>query len=107
MLVFEDDSQTGYLYVLVMDNPENPIVDAMHVYNVENVTDKNIKSHFMIVWTQNGTKGALFINDYCHVIVDFTENGAYNRNGFPPIEENGWVKKGHAWDESKLKLFKL
>ncbi len=107
MLVFEDDSQTGYLYALVIDNPENPIVDAMHVYNVENLTESNMQSHFVIVWTPDGTKGALFINEYCHAIVDFTENGAYNRNGFPPIEENGWVKKGHAWDESKLKLFKL
>ena len=104
-LVFEDDGETGYLYVLVLNNTENPIVDAMHIYNVKNVTDKKVKSHFMIEWTKDGTKGALFINNYCHAIVDFTENGAYNRNGFPPIENDGWVKKGHDWDESKLNLF--
>lgn len=107
MLVFEDDGQTGYLCVLVMNNADNPIVDAMHIYNVENITDRKMKSHFNIVWTQDGTKGALFINDYCHAIVDFTENGAYNRNGYPPAEKNGWVKKGHDWDESKLSLFKI
>lgn len=107
MLVFEDDGTTGYLYVLLMNNTENPIVDAMHVYDVESITDKNIESHFMIVWTPDGSKGALFINDYCHAIVDFAENGAYNRNGFPPTEKNGWVKKGHDWDESKLSLFKI
>ncbi len=106
-LVFEDDGETGYLYVLLMNNLENPIVDAMHIYNVENVSDKAINSDYRLVWTQDGTKGALFINDYCHAIVDFINNGAYNRNGFPPIDEDGWVKQGHDWDESKLKLFKI
>ncbi|MBO6606690.1 DUF2251 domain-containing protein [Psychroserpens sp.] len=107
MLVFEDNGETGYLYVLAIDHAENPIVDAMHVYNVDSISDKTINSHYRIVWTQDGTKGALFINDYCHALVDFTEQGAYNRNGFPPAEKNGWVKKGHDWDESKLSLFKL
>lgn len=107
MLVFEDDGDTGYIYVLSLNSPGNPIVDALHIYNVKDVTDKKVKSNYKIVWSQDGTKGALFINDYCHAIVDYSENGAYNRNGFPPPEENKWVKKGHKWDDSKLNLFKL
>jgi hypothetical protein len=38
--VFEDDGDTGYFYALDPSFDGNPIQDAVHIYNVSNVTDR-------------------------------------------------------------------
>ncbi|MEO1506961.1 MAG: DUF2251 domain-containing protein, partial [Cyanobacteria bacterium J06633_23] len=78
----------------------------MKYFRLELVTPNPNLLKWCLTYVKLHISFVLFINDYCHAIVDFAENGAYNRNGFPPTEKNGWVKKGHDWDESKLSLFK-
>src|SRR5687767_11687122 len=39
-VVFEDDGDTGYLYGLDLSKEENPIVDALQIYDVQAVTDR-------------------------------------------------------------------
>ena len=46
--VFEDDGETGYFYGLDTRNEEDPIVDALHVYNVVDVVDRAIPSRFQV-----------------------------------------------------------
>lgn len=41
MTVFEDDGQTGYFYAFDPTKGEMPIIDTLHIYNVENKTDKH------------------------------------------------------------------
>ncbi len=43
-VVFEDDTQTAYLYGLDTALKDNPILDALHIYNADNVKDKHILS---------------------------------------------------------------
>ena len=38
--VFEDDGDTGYFYGLDTKKAGNPIVDALHIYNVADVINK-------------------------------------------------------------------
>jgi hypothetical protein len=59
---FEDDGETGYFYALDLSRSENIIVDAMHIYNVSNVTDRDRPSILSIVWSGDGLKCALLIN---------------------------------------------
>jgi hypothetical protein len=48
MAVFEDDGQAGYLYALDMSAAGNPMQDALHIYNVMQIADREIPSVVMI-----------------------------------------------------------
>ena len=86
-VVFEDDGDTGYFYATSKDG----ILDALHIYNVEDVSDKHIPNHVLILWDDACTLAALCINDYIHAVYDFVAQAGYCRNGFP--ETGGeWVK---------------
>lgn len=86
-VVFEDDGNTGYFYAASKDG----ILDALHIYNVEDVSDKHIPNHVLILWDDACTIAALCINDYIHAVYDFVEQAGYCRNGFPEAAGE-WVK---------------
>jgi hypothetical protein len=89
-VTFEDDLATGYFYA-VDTKPDLKILDALHIYNVADVLDKDKPSKIQIAWSDNGLIASLLINNYCHAIFDFDTKAGYCRNGFP--ESNGeWVK---------------
>lgn len=103
-VVFEDDGDTGYFYALDKSKLEQSIQDALHIYNVANVTDRHRPSLVEIGWSLDNLKAVLLINDYPHAIFNFSTKQGYCRTGFPPPSENGdW--SGHEWDESAPKLF--
>lgn len=102
--VFEDDGQTGYFYGLDFNLQGQPIVDARHICNVEQVTDHSIPSVVQIVWSQDGLKAALVINKYPHDVIDFAAHRGYCRSGFPPPSKQ-CSKHNAAWDDQALELF--
>lgn len=106
VVVFEDDGETGYFYALDMSRKENPILDALHIYNVASVTDRHLSSKVQIVWSVDDKKAALFINRHPHAVFDFAAQRGYCRTGFPPPAKDGWTKHGHNWDNSAEELFK-
>lgn len=105
-IVFEDDKETGYIYVLDTEN-ENSIQDALHIYNVENVADKNLPSEISFLWSEDGYICIFLINDYAHAVINYREKYCFCRTGFPPEDKNSiWSKEGHNWNEeiyNKLK----
>jgi hypothetical protein len=100
--VFEDDGDTGYFYALDLEKENNPIVDALHIYNVKSVTDRDKPSQLHIIWSVDGMKAALFINSYPHAIYNFAENSGCCRTGFPPPFD---PTDSHEWNESQLEHF--
>lgn len=54
--VFEDDGKTGYFYALDESVEGNPIKDALHIYNVEDVSDGHIPSDVKIGWSEDSKK---------------------------------------------------
>ena len=82
--VFEDDGETAYFYAYDRGNPEEPILDAMHIYDARNVTDRERESEAEISWSSDGLKVGLLINDVLHAVIDFHSRKAYCRNNFPP-----------------------
>ncbi|GFM64283.1 DUF2251 domain-containing protein [Pseudomonas cichorii] len=105
IVVFEDDEGTGYFYALDTAVEGNPIQDALHIYNAEDVSDKEKPSSVKIGWSMDHSKAVLLINDYPHAIFDFTAKQGYCRTGFPPAVGNGWSERGHEWDDAALELF--
>jgi len=102
--VFEDDVETGYFYALDHSVEGQPIQDAVHIYNVANVSDKNLPSEIKIAWSVDNTKTVLLINNYPHAVFDSSAKRGFCRTGFPaPDPRSGW--SGHEWSEESLDLF--
>ncbi len=106
-VTFEDDMTTGYFYA-VETKPDIEIIDALHIYNVVNVIDKDKPSKIQIFWTIDGLVASLLINNYCHAIFDFKNKAGYCRNGFPDSNKD-WtqIKERVLTDDLITTLFKL
>jgi hypothetical protein len=101
-VVFEDEGTTGYLYALEFGEEEDPIVDAMQIYNVSSVVDRDEPSTIKILWSDDGVKAALLINDYPHAVVDFANHQAFCRTNFPSPGEN-WTRP--EWSDQAFEDF--
>src|SRR5215831_1617411 len=75
--IFEDDGDTGYLYAYDRALPEASILDAVHIYNVKSVVDRERPSVVEITWSADGLKAALLINDHPHAVINFSECCSY------------------------------
>lgn len=104
LAVFEDDEDTGYFYALDTSVADQPIQDAVHIYNAANVVDSAEPSIVKVGWSQDSTKVVLLINDQPHAIFDFSAKRGYCRTGFPPPRAGG-LWSGHEWEESAINLF--
>ena len=103
--VFEDDGETGYFYAVDLTRPDKMILDAVHIYNVGTVVDKDRPSTLAIVWSEDGLKCALLINDYAHAAFDFAERRGFCRTNFPnsPNREEGcWSQPDHRWSDDAV-----
>jgi len=100
--VFEDDGQTAYFYALDTSRSDNPIVDALHIYNVESVVDRDKPSQLHIVWSADGLKTALFLNSFPHAVYNFEDRRGCCRTGFPPPAD---TTASHDWDDSEMEHF--
>ncbi len=108
--IFEDDGETGYFYAVRLPHTDDGILDAVHIDNVANVTDKDRPSKLFIVWSEDGTKCALLINGYPHAAFDFVEKRGYCRTNFPnfPDGEDGrWLKSDHQWSDTAVAWLEL
>jgi hypothetical protein len=85
--MFEDDGETGYLYATDSARPQNPILDALHIYNASTVLGGQT-SHAQIVWSSDGLKAGLLLNGQLHAVLDFSACNAYCRTNFPPPSGN-------------------
>jgi len=99
---FEDEGETGYFYAVDYSRSADVIVDALHIYNVADVIDRDRPSRVRIVWSEDGMKCALLINDHPHAAFDFSAKRGYCRTNFPNFEnpdDGSWVKSDHAWSD--------
>jgi hypothetical protein len=102
--VFDDNGETGYFYALDYSVVEQPIIDALHIYNCADVAHKEEPIRVNIIWSADCEKVALFINSYPHAAYNFFERRGTCRTGFPPADPNT-TKFSHDWDEHQLEHF--
>ena len=103
--VFEDESDTGYLYAVDIPKTDHIILDAVHIYNVANVADKDHPSTLEIVWSEDGLKCALLINGFAHAAFDFAAKRGFCRTNFPNLpdyEERPWSRSNHTWSDDAV-----
>ncbi|MBK1790034.1 DUF2251 domain-containing protein [Persicirhabdus sediminis] len=91
-VVFEDDGETGYFYARDYSVPDQLFVDALLIYNVQGVTDREKPCKLKIIWTRNFSAAALMINLVPHAVFHFEEQCGYAKNPFPePDPSTGWT----------------
>lgn len=106
---FEQNEETAYFYAGDRAYKEDPIRDAVHIYDVANVADKEKPSIVKIGWSADSQKVILIIDGYPHAIFDFSSQQGYCRTAFPPPEigsTHDWSRQSrHEWDDAMLGLF--
>lgn len=95
-VIFEDDGDTGYLYALDMNQAEMPIVDALHIYNVDENSDKEKKHIVKICWDKEGMTALLLIDDIPLAAFNFARLVGYNNSQLPE------PPFGSMWNHEKL-----
>jgi hypothetical protein len=107
--IFEDDGDTGYFYALQHPSQgDGRVLDAVHIYDVQNVADQNVPSRVAILWSADGMKCVLLINDYPHAVFDFAARRGYCRTNFPNSagdEGRSWNTSDHQWKDDVMKWF--
>ena len=101
---FEDDGDTGYFYAVERKASDLSIRDALHVYNVASVPERNRPRCLTIVWSRDGLKSALLLDGLAQAIFDFAAKRGYRRSGCPPPSSH-WPDAGHQWNDAAMELF--
>ena len=70
-VVFEDNGETGYFYAVERGADGMQILDAVQIYAVRNVVDREIPSEVEVAWTDRGDRAALYLNSFPHAVFDF------------------------------------
>ena len=103
-VIFEDNGETGYFYATSSENQKLTIFDAMHIYSVEGVTDSDEPASVAVLWTSDGLKAALLINEFPHAVFDFEAQVGYCQNAFPPASpDSSWRRED--WNDSLREIF--
>src|SRR3954468_15520066 len=95
-VVFEDDGETGYAYGTrrrFLRAPE--VLDALHLYNVDAIRDRDRPHALEVRWSPDGTRAAVLINGYAHAAFAFAEQRAACMTAFPP--PSAWCRSSHEW----------
>ena len=95
--VFEDDGETGYLYGVELQDGEQSILDALLLYNVDEVSADQV-AVATVVWSDDGGRLALWLNGRKEAAFDFAKGRATCRSNFPPA--TGEFARSHDWDPS-------
>ncbi len=102
-VVFEDDGETGYFYARDYSAPDQLFVDALHIYNVEGVIDRDKPSTVKIIWTRDYSAAALLINQVPHAVFNFIECCGYANDPFPaPDPKSGWNHSSKLYETKEL-----
>ena len=98
-VVFEDDGDTGYFYGVDLSRKPQSILDALLIYNVAQVQDRDVSSMIQIALSSDGLSAALLLNSDPHAVFDFAAHRGYCRMK-SPTSSSSWTKHDHAWDEN-------
>ena len=102
--VFEDDGETAYFYAVDRAKSDGSILDAVHIYDVASLSDRERESEAEIVWSSDGLKAGLLINERLHAIIDFEQRKAYCRRNFPLPGGEWRAEKRDLWRDELATL---
>jgi len=103
-VVFKDNGETGYVYALDNGRPQ-PVLDALHIYNVEQFEKAPSKRRADIeIWaSEDGLAALVKLNGRDEAYFDFADRRSVCRSCFPRAV--GGYTQSHDWDDSALYRF--
>ena len=87
--VFEDDGRTGYFYALDESVEGNPILDAVHIYNVEDISDAHIPSDVKIGWKTVRSACSLSTDIHMQCSISWEKMGTAEADTHPRLTRFG------------------
>ncbi len=109
-VVFEDEGPAGYFYACdrSRETHDAAILDAMLIYNVSSLEDRERERLASVQWSRDGLQAVLYLDGTAQALVDFAAKIAVCRSDFPNFlddDPNGWRKQSHAWSDEALRQF--
>jgi hypothetical protein len=101
---FQEDEDTGYFYAvdLAHSGRSLKILDGVHIYDIDQVEERDRARNFAIVWSGDGQRCALLIDGEAHATFDFDARRGYCRNNFPNEDDpadGSWHTADHLWSD--------
>jgi hypothetical protein len=93
-LVFEDNGETGYLYIT--DEVFANVHDAVHIYDRNDAHRLQAGQEVFVVWSSDLQKAGLYYDGDFQAGVDFKNRRAVSRTGFPESSSSQW-SRDHTW----------
>ena len=102
-MVFEDDGETGCLYALDLARNNDPILDAMQIYDVHAMPGGRHAP--VITWSSDGLKAGLLLGEALQAVFDFEGRRGYCQTGFPEPDRR-WTQHDHCWSNAAADLLR-
>jgi hypothetical protein len=109
-VVFEDEGIAAYFYACdrSRETQDEAILDAMLIYNVSALKEKETERLATIQWSRSGLQAALYLDGTAQALFDFAAHRGHCRLDFPNFMSNQgdtWQRATHAWSEPALEAF--
>ncbi len=101
---FDDDGEAGYFYAVDLTT-DDLILDVVPVYEAATISERNRKSSLSIIWSGDGQKCALLINDAPHAAFDFKAQRGFSRARAPKSfdqKRGSWKNSDHTWSDAAV-----
>lgn len=111
-VTFEDNGETGYMYIQPVDENENPgeILDHLWIYNMIRPPIRACKEVF-ITWNDESTKAGLIVDSECWGIFDLKSrrkiNAPRNGNAIETLPLEVWERHLKVDEGEPMKEFKF
>jgi hypothetical protein len=102
-VVFEDDTDTGYFYAAER-SPQDAslrILDMLHIYDADAIKESARNARLAIVWSSDWECCALVLDNVCHALFEFKNQGGYNLTEFPP-PNSIWTRHGRKLTTGRI-----
>ena len=106
--IFEDDGRTAHFYALNGFREAPRILDVVHIYTLEQVSERQTACYVRIVWSAAGDRVLLTIDGYPHAVFDFVASRGYCRSNSPNFARgvrDDWRSDDHQWNDDALRWF--
>jgi hypothetical protein len=108
-VIFEDDTDSAYLYAVSAHQSDREILDLMNIYTVGHVSDIRATCTARVSWSEDAWKAILVIDGYPHAVFNFLEKRGYCRTNYPNVSSNepsSWHSEDHGWQDAVLSWFR-
>ena len=111
--VFEDEGPAGYFYACdrSRESQEEAILDAMLIYNVSSLEDRENERLASVQWSRDGLCAVLYLDGTAQALLDFATRTSFCRSNFPNFMDEddravgGWRRSSHEWNDAAVQRF--